>query len=216
MNIPVKKVEVNRKMISVIPDYFVEEYLDLKKGDIAIKMSRPKYKEFEDYLKIKEFGKNFKSKSPEKEYIGLTLCGLNSYFAGFRNYNKTEERCAKMKDIRKALKPYNPFNNWTLNIYDVIKDDNFEIDYIVDLLNNVTEITREEVLSMIDKNRIKTDMCMVSMDGKAVAARIMYVSKDTLKNVFIQLINEERIGKEELMYVIRKIVSIQSAVEDCA
>lgn len=121
-----------------------------------------------------------------------------------------------MKDIRKALKPYNPFNNWTLNIYDVIKDDNFEIDYIVDLLNNVTEITREEVLSMIDKNRIKTDMCMVSMDGKAVAARIMYVSKDTLKNVFIQLINEERIGKEELMYVIRKIVSIQSAVEDCA
>lgn len=216
MNIPVKKVEVNGKMISVVPDYFVEKYLDLKKGDIAIKMSRPKYKEFEDYLKIKEFGKSFKSKDPKKEYIGLTIYGLNSYFTGLRDFNKTEERCAKMKDIRKALKPYNPFNNWTLSIYDIIKDDNFEIDYIVDLLNNVTEITKEEVLSMIDKNRIKTDMCMVSMDGKAVAVRIMYVSKDTLKNIFIQLINEEIIDKEELMYVIRKIVSIQSAVEDCA
>ncbi len=216
MNIPVKKVEVNGKAMSVIPDYFVEEYLDLRKGDVAMKMARRKYKEFEDYLKIKEFGKNFKSKVPEKEYIGLTIYGLNSYFAGLRDFNKTEERCERMKDIRKALKPYNPFNNWTLSIYDVIKDDNFEIDYIVDLLNNVTEITREEVLSMIDKNRIKTDMCIVSMDGKAVAARFMYVSKDTLKNVFIQLLNEERIDKEELMYVIRKIVSIQSAVEDCA
>lgn len=216
MNIPVKKVEVNRKMISVVPDYFVEEYLDLKKGDVAIKMARPKYKEFEDYLKITEYGKNFSSKIPEKEYIGLTLVGLNAYFAGLRDYNKTEERCEKMKDLRNALKPYNPFNNWSLNIYDVIKDDNFEIDYIVDVLNSVIEITKEDVLSMIDKNKIKTDMCVISMDGKAVAARFMYVSKNTLKDIFIQLINEEKINKEELMYVIRKIVSIQSAVEDCA
>lgn len=80
MNIPVKKVEVNRKMISVVPDYFVEEYLDLKKGDIAIKMARPKYKEFEDYLKITEYGKNFKSKSPEKRIYRINVMWIKCIF----------------------------------------------------------------------------------------------------------------------------------------
>ena len=216
MNIPTKKIEVNRKEILVVPDYFVEEYLGLKKGDVAIKMSRPKYKEYEDYLIVQEY-ERLNYEKPSKEYIGLTLPGFNSYFAGLRTHNKTETRRLKAEEIRKALRIRNPFNSWSLNIYDIIKDDNFEIDYIVDLLSDVIDIPEQEILEIIDgKYKVKAEMCMRNVNGKATPSRLLYVSKDALKCILSELLNQERINKEELMYIMRKIIFVQSSVESCA
>lgn len=216
MNIPIKKIEVNRKEILVVPDYFVEEYLGLKKGDVAIKMSRPKYKEYEDYLIVQEY-ERLNYEKPSKEYIGLTLSGFNSYFTGLRAHNKTETRRLRADEIRKALRIRNPFNSWSLNIYDIIKDDNFEIDYIVDLLSDVIDISEQEILEIIDgKYKVKAEMCMRNVNGKATPSRLLYVSKDALKCILSELLNQERINKEELMYIMRKIIFVQSSVESCA
>lgn len=216
MTIPVKEVNLNGKTISIIPDYFVESYLGMKKGDVALKMSRPKYKKDTDYLELVE-----RSRTPSgiihKNFIGLTLFGLNEYFYSLREHNRTEEREFKYNKMKKALSPHKPINNLSLNIYDIIKDDNFEIDYIVDLLSDVIDIPEQEILEIIDgKYKVKAEMCMRNVNGKATPSRLLYVSKDALKCILSELLNQERINKEELMYIMRKIIFVQSSVESCA
>lgn len=213
----------NGESVDVVSGRFLERYFNKVECDSKIKTVYKRnglYKEGIDYFvnyDINCYDKfNFFSIKRNDLYdVVFTKSGANKYINKLRNKELFEPR---IKRINNAFETVAKMKNSPIEIFDIITEAGFGIDFVVDLikyfLNDFSEVDLYEIIN--GNFEVKTKVKYKKIKGTSVPQITLYIEKAALEYVLMNLYEQNMLTKSQVLFLIRKIVSKQIAMKSCA
>lgn len=213
----------NGEFVDVVSGIFLAKYLGKISADVKIK-TMPEDKNFykinDDYLinfeldKYKELGL-YKRPNDGSYDVMLTKDGANKYMDSLKNKKELE---LKIKNVNRAFDNIYKYRNGSVKLFELIRKGKFSIEFVVDLINLViTEFDKYDLYEIIDgRFKVKADIVDRKIKGTSVPEMISYIDNDALEYTLMELFKEEMITKNELLFLMRKIIAKQVSMESCA
>ncbi len=213
----------NGESVDVVSGRFVERYFNKVEGDSKIKTVYKRnglYKEGIDYFvnyDINCYDKfNFFSIKRNDLYdVVFTKSGVNKYMNKLRDKELFESRIERIND---AFKTVAKIKNSPIEIFDIITETGFGIDFVVDLikyfLNDFSDVNLYEIIN--GNFEVKTKIKHKKIKGTSVPQITLYIEKAAVEYILMDLYEQSMLTKSQTLFLIRKIVSKQISVESCA
>lgn len=213
----------NGESVDVVSGRFVERYFNKVEGDSKIKTVYKRnglYKEGIDYFvnyNINCYDKfNFFSIKRNDLYdVVFTKSGVSKYMNKLRDKWLFESRIERMNN---AFETVSKMKNSPIEIFDIITEAGFGIDFVVDLikyfLNDFSEVDLYEIIN--GNFEVKTKINHKKIKGTSVPQITLYIEKAAVEYILMDLYEQNMLTKSQVLFLIRKIVSKQIVIESCA
>ena len=194
-----------------------------------------KYKTFiegEDYFlrddlfeENKDFYSSFIANYQSLKYdVFFTETGVEKYFEKVK-WNRFDN---ELMDRAKIVENF--FNNTvsednveekidcenSIESFDLIREDKFGVKFTTELISNVIKFNEDNLCEVINgKYEIEADIKRSFINGTSVPFLETYIDKDAFRYTLMYLYNEALINKEQLLFLMTKVIAKQVNMESC-